>query len=477
MRSSKILVLGLLATWCLVANAQGAPMTPDSVLNIMKASMAPAVNKLAAQAIIWLGAFSTLQFFMTNYAALKSGGDMQTVLAKAVFSVAWISVCIYIINNGPQFIGAVGEQMFGLLGLSLPSPGSIIKSTIGVAAGLAALAVGVGGVGIFGSTTAGMLLVYILLFVLAIGMFFAFKIFMVQLELGLIVMLSPMSFSLLGLNALKDQGIAPFKALLSLAYRIVLLTLILSAFGQVSSVTSDSLSGLSRDSLKGSLGDAVDILMSALASYLLLAYLVWKSDSVAASLASGSTSMGTGDLASAAAAGAAAGAAIMSGGAAAAAGMGKPPQLMSDFMRDLGQHGSVTNAMGSGGGGLDAPPPPPPPSMSTPGPSQPGSPGGGFDGTTGTLSPEQAKSVALPYKPPPQSKPSDGAAPQKQAESIGSGSAAGLQGPASNQDRTPKTTGSRANQAGFRDRLAHVNEQISREHAATHVSINPNQTD
>ncbi len=64
-------------------------------------------------------------------------------------------------------------------------------------------------------------------------MYLALKIFMLQLEAVLIATLSPMSFALLGLNTLRDQGIAPFKSLLSLAYRIVLVGVMLSAFSSV----------------------------------------------------------------------------------------------------------------------------------------------------------------------------------------------------------------------------------------------------
>ncbi|RWA45634.1 hypothetical protein AU476_00960 [Cupriavidus sp. UYMSc13B] len=161
---------------------------------MIKQSMAPAINKLTSQAISWLGVFATLQFFITNYNLLKSDGDIQSVVAKMFGAVAWVGICIYIINNGPQFIQAVGDQTTGLLGVDVPSPGAIVSKTIAVAGAMAILAVGVGGIPFVGDT-AGMLLVYITLFVFGVGLLFAFKIFMLQLELGLIAMLSPLSFS------------------------------------------------------------------------------------------------------------------------------------------------------------------------------------------------------------------------------------------------------------------------------------------
>lgn len=316
---------------------------------MLQQSMLPAISALTAKAISWLGALATLQFFITNYSLLKTDADLQTVIAKMFGAVAWVGIVIFIINNGPQFIGAVGDQFFGLVGLDLPSPGSIVAYSIGAASATSALAIGVGAIPLVGDT-AGMLMVYIALAILSVGMYFAFKIFMLQLELGLIVMLSPLSFSLLGINTLKDQGIAPFKSLLSLAYRIILLTVILSAFGQVSEVMKSTISGIDAETMVAGFGKAVSAVLAAMGAYLLLCYLVFKSDSIASSLASGGTSMGTGDIAQAAAAGAAMGAAVASGGATAASAASSAPASMRDFMGSLTGGGSVRNASSMGSG-------------------------------------------------------------------------------------------------------------------------------
>lgn len=340
--------------------AAGSAVTPDTVIGMMQAAAVPAVNTLASKAITWLAIFTTIQFMITNYGLLKSDGGIDSVIAKAIGSFVWLGVCIYIITNGPKFIGGVGDEFFNILGLSLPSPGQIVKSTFSVVASLTVVAGLVGAL----SPTAGMMLVYVLFGILAVGMFFAFKIFMIQLELGLVVMLSPLSFSFLGLNALRDQGIAPFKALISLGYRIILTTLILSAFTQVSSVVAATAAATEFKSIGFSgIGQALDVFLSGLGAYVFLAYLLFKSDAVAASLAGGHTSMGTGDVASAAAAGAAAGAAIASAGAAAAGAAGKGSPTMSDVLGKIMGNGSLSNASSAGGGGggqsteLNAPPP------------------------------------------------------------------------------------------------------------------------
>lgn len=366
MKRRQLLIAVLLLVVAQAALAQAQAPSADTVLGLIKQAMGPAINKLSTQAISWLGVFAALQFFITNYNLLKTDGDIQSAIAKLFAAVGWVGVVLYIINHGPVFIQAVGDQMFGVVGMDLPSPGNIIGKTIGVTAALSALALGVGSVPFVGGT-AGQLLLYIAMAVLAIGMYFAFKIFMLQLELGLIAMLSPLSFSFLGLNTLKDQGIAPFKGLLSLAYRVILLTVILSGYNEVSNVVSSTVSNLSMDTINSSsLAEAANVILSALGAYMLLAYLTFKSDAIAASLAGGSTSMGAGDVAQAAAAGAAVGAAVATGGGALAGTAGKAPQAMSAFMDKLMGRGSVSNAssMGSGGEAPSFTPPVAPPSAS-----------------------------------------------------------------------------------------------------------------
>lgn len=384
----------------------------DSVLDMVKQAIAPAIGKLTAQAITWLGIFAVLQFFITNYSLLKSDGDIQSVVAKMVGAVAWVGICIYIINNGPLFIQSVGDQLMGLLGMDLPTPASVVGKTIKVVSVMGVSAIAISAIPLIGDT-AGILLVYMTLAVLAIGLLFAFKIFMLQLEIMLIALLAPISFAFLGLSSLKDQGIAPFKALISFAYRVILLTVILSGFNQVSDVVSNVMSSIDKSTyLMNGAQKVVETILSALGAYLLLAYLTFKSDSIAASLASGSTSMGTGDVAQAAATGAALGAAVASGGAAAAAAGGKAPQSMSDFMgKMMGGGGSISNASPMGGGGDSTPSfTPPRPSLSA--------------GASGSGAKSPATSSATPGVPsnkPPSRPQSDAAAAPQKTPSVASG--------------------------------------------------------
>lgn len=492
MKLHKVLAFALLSLAAGYACAQAPAYGADSVVKTIMSAMDPAIKKLTSQAVVWLGGFACLQFLMTNYALIKNGGDLQSAAAKLTGSIAWVAVCVYIIKNGPAFIGGVGEEMFGLLGLSMPSPGSIMASTLGLVGGLAAGAVAIG----LPSATAGQLLLYVLLFILAVGTFFAVKILMLHLELGLVVMLAPLSFSFLGLNALKDQGIAPFKALISLTYRIILLSVILSAFTEVNTVMSNAITDIkwSWDAIlmaAGGMGSIVEILLSGVGAYVMLAYLVFKSDAIAAGLAGGGTSMGTGDVAGAAAAGAAAGALIGSAGAAGGGALGKAPQAMSEFMSSLRGGGSMSNASptGSGGGGA------PTPTSAAPLSSMPSAPTAGsgasspsnetpFDGSTKTL-PADSPSVATPSvgpnldasNPTPPSAPESG---RSGGTGNGSGANAGVAGGL--EDKLDKLVDTLQNsqqpqKPTVGQRLGDTNRHISQESATTHVSINTNHHD
>ena len=128
MNSKKLAAFVLLL---MVAGFASAAVDATSIVGTLQASMLPAISKLTTTAIGWLAAFSALQFFITNFAVIKSGGDIEVVIGKLAASVVWIGVCLYLINHGPQFISDVGQQFFDILGFTFPTPGSIIGNPLG----------------------------------------------------------------------------------------------------------------------------------------------------------------------------------------------------------------------------------------------------------------------------------------------------------------------------------------------------------
>lgn len=319
----------------------------------LRAAATSTTTDLQATAVLWLSSFIGLQMLVTNLGLLKSGADIEAVFGKLIGSLLWFGVCFYILQNGPQFIDSVGK---GFLNFAAKLSGGtgfdaaqILNNGAKTAANLVAkinehshltnlfMPAIIGGlVGLVIIGTAALI---------------AFKVFLIKIELMLTVMLAPLSFSFLGLNALKDQGISPFKSLISLIYRLVLLAVVLKSMSIMSDNLVNVIGLINDDSIDG----IWDSLFAATCGFVLLGFLAFKSDSLASNLASGSTSLGTGDVAAAAALGAAAGAVAGSAASSLAGGATKTPKSMADFLKSLvgggGGGATVSNGGGEGSGG------------------------------------------------------------------------------------------------------------------------------
>ena len=312
--------------------------------------------KIMPMAISWLGAFMGLQFVLTNIGVLKSGGDLEAVWAKLMGSILWFGFCWYLLQNGPDFIDAVGGGILEKFA-GFPKPGWIITTTLLLCTPFLAAIAAVGIV----NTGLSLVILSAMFTVLGVGMMLALKIMMLTIELGLIVMLSPLSFSLLGLNALKGQGIAPLKSLLSLVYRIVLLSVICVAFTELVTVAAQNIKGIG-DPIEWlnplNWPGIINTILSTVIAFPVIGYLVFKTDSIAATLAGGASNMGTADVSAAGAQGSATRDAARDGSAATMA--SKPVQSMTSFMSALGASTSVKNGSsdGNGMGSTGSNPPP-----------------------------------------------------------------------------------------------------------------------
>lgn len=504
MKLSFALLLFLLVTLSLNASATGFV----EVDKLIAASFKSTASILMSTALKWLVLFAGLQFVVTNIGLLKSGADIEAVFGKLMGSILWIGFCFYLINNAPDFIDKVGHQFVGLVGVDLPDKSTIFLLTI--APGLALLigAVAVGGMGAVGSVVGGQIIMMLAFMLIGAGFYLVIKLFMITLEILIVVTLSPLSFAFLGLNALKDQGIAPLKSLISLGYRIILMTVVLGGFANLSvfnNVVSVGLHKLTSPSNLAQMvipfadaygvGDFVGDVVYGLFGYVVLIYLLFKSDSIAASLAGGSTNMGAGDVASAAAAGAAIGAA----GASAAAPLTEKGKSMSEVIKGLGADaGSVSNASPTGAGGIDQK------MVGTAPPSSPKAaelsmaqvsadrmernPGGGKAAPTGGgvgSNNVSAGSSASPSKATQATNnTSDNISTPVQplsAPASGSGESAGIGGSGSTTDqKLDKLIDSMSAPKpgpGFLDKLSTANDHIAKEQAATHVNISTHHSD
>lgn len=447
--------------------------SPDgSIQAAVQAAMeASAKSLLLPQAMMWLGSFMLIQMLITNIGLLKSGAEIEAMFGKLIGSLMWFGVCIYLLQNGPNFIDSVGT---GILHKFMPdwiSPGYILTAIGGVVLALLST-VGLTGIMVLGSGSPmlSLVVIVILFTVVAVALGLAMKIFMLKLELGLIVMLSPLSFAFLGINALKDQGIAPFKALISLIYRAILLGVICAAFKEVSTTTEAALASIDWGLDALAWIDKAQIMITSVFAYPMLGYLVYKSDAIASSLASGSTNMGTADVASAAATGAAIGATMAAGAGAVGATPSKIAESMSSVMgRMRGGGGSVSNASSMGTGGATSALPMSPSHSYGPASGEtvemPGPPAFKTNRAGAPMNPDPKANVAGPANPV-----GGGAAPNS-----GSGSSAGIGGQNAEQ---AEQNASKPKQKTFMEHLSGLNNQhIGQEKASTHVSINTHHSD
>lgn len=482
----------LLAVCLSLLSIPASATTPDgSIVNAVQAALeAAAKSQILPMAITWLGALMAIQMVVTNLGVLKSGGDLETVFAKFLGSILWFTFCVYVMNNGAGFIDSIGTSIINEFMPSWLSPGYILAILTTVTGGLIA-GIGFSGIMVLGSGNPmiALILTVIMFVIVGVGLYVSIKIFMLKLELGLILILAPLSFSFLGLNALKDQGIAPFKALISLVYRIILFGLVCTAFKEVGTVTTTALQGIDWKNPADWVG-ATKLLFSAMFAFPMLGYLVYKSDSIASSLAGGSTNMGPGDVASAAAAGAAAGAAVATGGAGAMGAATKIPESMASFMSKIGGGGgSVSNASSMGAGGFSSPAPMP----STPSASLSTGPGASDKSdfsSQASPQPDLASQNISPHKvaamKAEETAIASGASPQavKAASNAaymnslnGSGASANISGPASSSSPEKSPTQQGGNKKSLLEQLSNANHHISQEKAATHVSINTMNSD
>lgn len=473
-----------------------APASVSAPLNSVNQSLDLAVKdttvKLQNIAVKWLSAFILLQFFITNFVALKSGGEIDSVFYKFIGSIAWFSICFIIMDNGAQFLSDVSGGFFTTAAEIAGGGGNFDTADILDKGAYTAnsLITNVTNAASFVSLIPAVVIAGLLsIVIMGVAAVIAFKLFIIKIEVMLLVMMAPLSFAFLGLNTMKDQGIAPFKSLISLMYRIILLAVIMSAMDSVGKNLHTVIASVDSTSFVSGMWQS---LFGAVVAFALLGYLAYKSDAMAANLSSGSTSLGSSDAAGSAAMGAAIGAAIATGGVAAVTAGVKGGKPMSDVIKSMmSGGGSVSNATSGSGNGPVGQPPVKPANMSVPAGPSPAETAAGLGNTapanSGGTQPSPAETAAGYGASPAETACGYGAtlgpSPAETAAgggNAGSGATAGIGGAGNtleanlgklvdqmSQQNAPK-------KPGFRDHLSNVNQQAIHERATVGVSINPN---
>lgn len=441
----------------------------------LDSSLKTVTGNLESVALKLLFALTLLQSFITGYGSLMDG-EIDKVTFKFVKIFAWTGIVVWLLSssgnadglsNAGHFIKSSVDGFLALAGSWTEMKGGSFSTSDIMMTGLvaygkitlsvakttstnlvnAAMALFVPGV----SLLTLMMTFAISVIVLVSCAYIALKVFMVKLELGLIIAITPLSMALLGLNALRDQGMAPFKSMLALIYRTVVLGATVSAI----SVVGESLSSYVDKQAYGVSADVFGPLIAGAFGFVILAFVAHKSDSIASSLANGSAALGSGDVASAAAMGAAMGSALVSGGAAMAANAAKAPETISSFLGRLsGGSGSISNASTAGIGPDPIQPPSP----------YPDTPSGGKSPSIDTLSAEDYESPA-----------SSNIGPNFDDPNVGTpGEKAGIGGTGNRPLPAQKQSG---HGRGFLDKLSEANRHVANQGQATHVSLNTHHHD
>jgi type IV secretion system protein TrbL len=453
----------LIATPAFSATQQAAT---ELLMHSMDTSLSTVSTTLQSIALKWLGAFMLLQFVWTNITHLVSGAELEKVFAKLTGGLLWGGVCIYLFENGAPFITKVAGQFLQIgsgIGSVAFDPTSPLDKGIGVASSLLEQLDKTQGIfqslNPFPSIMMGLVSVVIL----GTSALVAFKILMVFIETKIVIALSPISFALLGLDAFREQGFAPLKYLISLAYRVMIYAAILitiTAFSSEIIKEFATLPAMSDPSVWPPI-------WAAALGYALLFGVAWKADSIATMLASGSSQMSTGDAAAVGAVAGAAAAAAVSAGTSTVSSGAKGANPISNALKSMGVGGgsSATNESGRGNGGTTRDPGPAPqkPALSLADIAAKSTTPPRLSDFQSPKSNAAGSSTSAGNNPPPQ--PQDG--PPKPSASSTKGQSAGIGG-------TANTDSSNGNgrKASFGDHLKELNEHTQREGSAVHVSMN-----
>lgn len=379
--------LAIFALLLIPALVYGAPVeiNPSAgSYNLLKSATSHIAANLQVIGIKLFFVLTLLQLVITGYGQVMAG-EIEASLGKFAKAMIWVSFVLYLMTNqhASAFIGntvqyfmnhAIGWaipgnvttrfDVNGIISTGLKALGHVDQAILKATAGAKDAVTG-GSDGVLGMLNpftigdradgmakiiyAGAIQIIIVLTILLTCGYVALKIFMVKIEAALILAILPLSLAFLGLNAMRDQGFAPFKSMLALIYRIVILGAIVGGMAAVGSDIEKIANGDPN-------ADIYELGLMMCFGFVILAFLAYKSDQIAASLASGSANLGSGDAVGGVMAGAAAGGIV---GAAAGAATGSV-KSMADVMKGLtgGGGGSIKNASTRGTGNTPIEPAP-----------------------------------------------------------------------------------------------------------------------
>lgn len=321
----------------------------DLIGTALEQSTTLITNQLQTVALQLLFSFLVLQYTIDGLQKMVSGDGMDGIIGHLAIFFMWATVGVWLLSDSGtggltnigwllrstiDFFLAKAALWTGMNGGSfdagdIMSTGLVAYGKITIAVikamttNVANLAATAAAALVPGAAPAMLFITSIMVFFISMTIllccaYISFKVFMVKLQIAIVICAAPLSVAFLGLKGFREQGLAPFKTLISLVFRIVILAAIVSALKTVSDNLTQILDGMA-------FGAAADIwtpLLAGMMGFLLLAFVTHQSDGIADSLASGGSGVTTGDAMSSIKAGMAAAATVATAGAAAGAAVG-----------------------------------------------------------------------------------------------------------------------------------------------------------
>lgn len=322
-------------SFAVATDATSAAKIVQDAINLSNTAI---FNQLSATAFKMLAIFMMMQWFLTNFKNLISGAELPSVMGKLMGFLAWGGVVYYVMDNGVSWLTQLSEFFYekaGAVAGTSFSPGYVMEYGLTITASLLRAVDDSQGILASLNPLPSIMTGFCSFVILLITGLIAFKIFMLLAETSIVIALAPFSFAFLGLNALKEQGLVPFKYIISMAYRAMIYAAVIAAMGTLGAHITKVFQALPN------LPEA-DIwtpIFAIILGFGMIGALALRADSIAAMLASGSSQMTTGDAGAvataAAAAGGAVGGAVLGGAASAASGGRGAVKSMASFMSEM----------------------------------------------------------------------------------------------------------------------------------------------
>lgn len=492
----KKIIVALLLLFACVATAHAAlPTNWQSPTELVGGSLDEALQQitdtLERSVISIIFALALLQMTVSGIKQMAGGELEKTFWNLGINAVLWPGIALWLLTDAidpvTPGVSNLGDllyriQHFGLSAVEAMNGGIEFSAgailSIGLQSyGFITLAVGkatatnavnaVAALFVPGVSFMTILMTFFISLVIMLSCaYLAMKVFIAKIEFAILVALAPINAALMVFGPTREQGWAPFRGAVSLVYRILILGGTVAAIGIVARSLADYVDAQSY----GIVADVWTPLLSAAFAFSLLAFVAHKSDTIASSMASGTSNLSSGDLASSVATGVAAGvagAAAVSAATATASG-GTGVKAISDVMKSMNEASpvargvqSVKSSLGLGGGGDKAPQKP----QSQPIGDKPPTRTAGDSGGDTTPSPTPSPSPAP--EPTPSPAPADGS---------GNGTTAGIGG-GTDSPQTPAQEKMMAAVGKLMSQGSNLNQKVERDNASTSVNISGHHLD